>query len=236
VGNVYKNKKDYEWKGDVDYRIALQHFKKHVMGVNNVDVFIHSWSENYESEIIRDYEPKKSIFEKQLAFNQENRRKEFLKSRWYSTKKVMELKKQHEEENNFKYDWVLLTRFDLAFLRELNFSNYDNSFFYAPCDDHDPIKTKTSNMLLDYWFFSSSENMDKFSTLYDYWEEYKIFNAHLESYYHTRKMNIPILYTFFEGIDHELVRALYEDCEYIEDRYPHIDKLTKYKDYPTHRF
>ena len=45
-------------------------------------------------------------------------------SRWYSAKMANELKRQHEEKNNFKYDFVMLTRLDLAYLVDFDFSKF----------------------------------------------------------------------------------------------------------------
>ena len=50
-GILYKNKVKYEILGDVDYRIGYEHWKKHVFDVNDVDVFMHSWSIDFEKEL-----------------------------------------------------------------------------------------------------------------------------------------------------------------------------------------
>ena len=49
------------------------------------------------------------------------KRCENLLSRWYSTKKVVDLKRKYEIENNIEFDLVMLTRLDMAyFLANLN--------------------------------------------------------------------------------------------------------------------
>ena len=50
-------------------------------------------------------------------------------SRWYSNKMVNNLRSQYEKENKFKYDFVMTSRFDLAFEKDLFFEDYEPSFF-----------------------------------------------------------------------------------------------------------
>ena len=69
---------------------------------------------------------------------------------------------------------------------------------------------------LEYFYFSNSEVMDKYSTLYDNWEDYGFFDHHDESYHHADKLGLPI----------------YDDCHYMGDEYPGVDKLTKLSQYP----
>jgi len=38
--------------------------------------------------------------------------------------------------------------------------------------------------------------------------------------------------SFKESINHDLVRAIYKDCEYMGDTYPGVDNLEKLKQYP----
>ena len=93
VGKLYTNKQGYQWEGDIDFRIGHHFFKKHLLDVNDVDVFIHCWDEKYEDIIVKLYEPKKYIFEKQIEFEGQQLRTRWIKSRWYGAKQVMNLKK-----------------------------------------------------------------------------------------------------------------------------------------------
>ena len=54
-----------------------------------------------------------------------------IKSRWLSSKKVLNLKDKYEKKHKFKYDIVLLTRLDLIFLKKINLKKIDSNFFYA---------------------------------------------------------------------------------------------------------
>ncbi len=137
-------------KGDiVDYTIGYEYFKKNIFDINdNIDVFIHSWNNVKQDEILNLYNPKKYIYEEPMMFFNKNKnkkkkdcnnnelnsidiRKHYHYSRWYSCNKVIKLKQEYEKEHNFKYDFVMNTRFDIAFLTELKFNNFDNKYFYA---------------------------------------------------------------------------------------------------------
>ena len=240
VGNVYTNKKDYEYKKNVDYRIGLEHYQKHLFKHNDIDVFIHCWNKEYESQMVNDYKPKSYLFEDQIDFNLESKRLNYIKSRWFSQKKVLQLKKEYEQENQLKYDYVMVSRIDQAFLSDLIFKNYDPNKFWAPNDQETKEKSSQTEIFLDYFFFSNSSNMDKFSTLYDNldnireWKQNNLgkdLNAHEDSFLFTKMLGLEVDYLFTESKDHDLVRAIYEDCEYTNN-FKGIKNLIKYKQYP----
>ena len=58
VGKIYTNKKQYEYDQDVDYRIGLEHYKRHLFKHNDVDVFMHCWDKKYEKEIVKVWDAK----------------------------------------------------------------------------------------------------------------------------------------------------------------------------------
>ncbi|HYW70725.1 MAG TPA: hypothetical protein VE961_06810 [Pyrinomonadaceae bacterium] len=235
VGNLYTNKQDLSWSEDVDYRIGLEHYRRHLFSVNSsVDVFIHSWSLAFAERITRDYGPRRKIFETQIDFKQDSQRMNFLKSRWYSTRAVVDLKKQHEHEHGFTYDWVMLSRFDLALLRDLDFAKYDGNTFYAA--RHGPDGTQTNDGWCDLFFYANSPNIDRFASLYDVWEEYGIFDAHEESYVHAQRLGMTAGHDLLRGNDFELVRGIYENCQYAGEEFPGINSLTKAETYRADRF
>ena len=136
-------------------------------------------------------------------------------SRWYSTKKVIEQKKNYELKNNFKYDAVVLCRLDAAFYTPLVLNNYDLNLFYASNWNDYPVKTnsfqanKKNNYLgkgfLDFWFFSNSSAMDKFGQLYNRMNMYHI-SPHISSYQHARYCDFSINYTMYRWFDHDMIR------------------------------
>lgn len=206
--------------GNVDYKIAYEHYKRHILDINDVDVFIHSWSIDLAEELIETYKPQKSIFQKQKRFSWLDRRNNDQKhraySRWYSSKKTIELKKAYEIENGFVYDWVMVSRLDLVFFTDVVFEKFDDQYFYAS-HWNDAVNPKLGRLqanrenhnegigFLDLWFFSNSEMMDKFSTLYDLRKKYDV-SPHRASRQHVDTFTDKIKYVFYRWEDHELFR------------------------------
>jgi len=139
-------------------------------------------------------------------------------SRWYSTKQTLALKKKYEDEHGFTYDAVMITRFDVGFFSDLDFKKYDLDYFYVShwnslplegqsIESADLINHYEGKRLIDFWFFSNSENMDKFSELYDKLEEYSI-DVHYASKQHVDKVigANKIRYTLYRWFDHETIR------------------------------
>jgi len=137
IGNT-QGKSGY-FKSDVRVlEKSYEHYKKHIIDVNDqVDVFVHCWDEEFSEEIELLYNPKSSKYEKQIQFKipnyvkGEQARKNNHYSRWYGNHMVNQLRSQYEKENNFKYDFVMTSRFDLSFEKNIIFSQYDSNFFYA---------------------------------------------------------------------------------------------------------
>tara|TARA_R100000008_G_scaffold84681_1_gene72721 strand:- start:846 stop:1664 length:819 start_codon:yes stop_codon:yes gene_type:complete len=218
------------------FEISSTLYKKHIIDKNDVDIFVHSWSTDLEDEILQTYNPKKYIIEEQEVFDipeyiepigSDEVRKQTHYSLWKSRKNCMELKTQYEQENNFKYDCVMLARFDMAWQSDLIFENYDQNLFWTQSwpkkilngkmlkdidywrlrDSGYSFETKwwgyphNDEGLLGMWFFSNSDNMNKFATLYDCLGEYSIpgncpvdesgrISAHRQSLYHLEKIGL----------------------------------------------
>lgn len=160
-----------------------------------------------------------SMFKKPLNISEQiqNKRKEAFRanSRWYSNKKVLELKAQYEKENNFKYDCVMVIRLDVGFYTPLKFSDYSMDHFYVSNWNDYPTASNDfahnfknhhlSKGFLDFWFFSNSEYMDDFSKLYDNIEKYHVV-PHRSAYEHTITFTDKIEYIKYRWIDFEMIR------------------------------
>lgn len=227
VGNLYHDKDNYQWREDVDYRIGLEHYQRHFFAPNGeVDVFVHSWSTRYEDEIVRDYAPQAHVFQEQIDFEHGETRLNFLESRWYSLKAAVELKRRHERDRGFVYDWVMLSRFDLALHKHVDLAKHDPTRFYAAQHDfrprasgEPPPGSATNNGFCDLFFHCNSENADRFGALHDVWRDYGIFDAHLEAYAHTQALGLTVDHRLIRGPDFELVRGVYENCQYTGEDY-----------------
>ncbi len=140
VGNI--KTKSGLGKSDMDVLLkSFEHYDRHILNKNNIDVFIHCWDIELKERILKLYKPKSFIIEKQRFFNipwyvlGNHKRKQNHYSRWYSQKISNDLRSSYEKENNFKYDFVMSTRFDIAFEKDLIFSEMDSNLFYAPSWD-----------------------------------------------------------------------------------------------------
>lgn len=159
---------------------VIKHLNKNILPYNDIDIFLHSWDTSLEKEITELYKPKKFIIEKQKTFNipkyvgtqpmgggYDKQRGQAHYSRWYSFKKSNELKQQFEIENNFKYDLVIHSRFDLCWLEKIIFSDYfDPKYFYTSTPIHHGREYP------DRWFISSSDKLDKIASIYDNLNEF----------------------------------------------------------------
>ena len=83
-----------------------------------------------QEEINTLYNPKSSVIEKQIIFDipkhvqGESQRKQNHYSRWFSNMRVNHLCDEYAKSNNIEYDFIITTRFDLAFETNIDFSKY----------------------------------------------------------------------------------------------------------------
>ena len=232
---------------------SFDSYEKNLDIGDNYDVFFHTWGEKNDL-LLEKIKPKKYSFENQKEFTPSasvnSRYEEFLTpslrksdpnrlrniySRWYSTLKSLEIKKEYELENEFKYDFVLLNRFDVTLHRVLNFQGLAEGFFYVSNWYSPSLSTnrfirslyyKTGIVLpvlryhkpeihglKDFWFYGNSEDMDSFSKLYeklnDYLMHVKFSNHHL-AYHHLKEINLSnkMCYCFNDTRDYSLTRVL----------------------------
>lgn len=221
-------------KGEVvDFELCYKSYKKTILDINNVDVFIHSWSVEHHRRIVDLYKPKLRIFENQKFLEYKNNPKSFdeyiNRSRFYSTQQVVNLKKLYETKNNFKYDWVMISRFDLMFFNKIIFNNLDKNFLYA--SHFNDIKTKYDNFpnksnqtpsrrrFLDMWFIGNSKLMDEYGNLYsNYSNIFKpnkkgVYDPHAGIWNHfsnitKNKVLEKTKFMFYRYFDYELYRNL----------------------------
>lgn len=135
----------------VTFEKGLESFQRNVVNYNKnffFDIFFHSWSNPLEEIIKQKYSPIKYLFEPskklvELSLWQKtysiiralkNQDKEYSRynniySRWYSFQKAFSLAESYSKNNNVIYDYVLVLRFDMVFLNQIDFSKiYLNSF------------------------------------------------------------------------------------------------------------
>ncbi|KKN98945.1 hypothetical protein LCGC14_0141900 [marine sediment metagenome] len=127
----------------VEWRKGLEHYRKHILAHNDVDVFIHTPSVDAEQDLVAAYNPKATIFESDPRFNtigakvgnnysdKIDSKSQITIARWYGIQRCVQLKKQYEMEHEFKYDMVMIGRFDVAWMVDVHFDQFDQNHFYA---------------------------------------------------------------------------------------------------------
>ena len=142
-----------------------------------------------DKHIIELYKPKKVLFEKQKIFNKtynhlyvsdswkeagllnigknkatlEDSKNNIIQcslSMWYSIFKCNELKELYAIENNFLYDYVIRSRFDIAIKEPLYVHKYDKKALYY-IDINQP-----DNLVSDIFNFGSNRIMNLYASMY----------------------------------------------------------------------
>jgi SAM-dependent methyltransferase len=154
----------------------------------NPDIFIHTWNymgsplRGFDNPMIRVstksmlqrinrlYKPTQLIVEPAINFkptplmlqrNFDNRDINGVLSMFYKVKVCNDLKKEHEQNNDFKYDCVIRMRSDLMFMSPFYLNkDMDKNTLYVPTGyDYEGMNDQIA--------YGSSEIMDKYCDLYD---------------------------------------------------------------------
>ena len=199
---------NYDDESSLVLRYVSKFLKKYVLENNDVDIFIFSWEVDKLEEFKKYLNPKKIKLIPQIDFEipkhikgTNDKRVTAHYSRWYGFKEVMKLKKKYEQENNFKYDLVVNARFDLCYNKPFDFSSLPTNEFHIPIHPDKPTYgwPNENNEILDHIFASSSENMDNYSSLFSflneytlsgYCEQWNIISHHFLMVYHLWKLNL----------------------------------------------
>ena len=146
----------------LDPQFAYNHYKKHILDVNDdVDIYLHSWSVENKDVMNGLYKPRDSVFEPQENFGRSGRYLHTeifgVESRVNSMLRCLRLVRNAEHEHQFTYDYVMISRFDVAFLSDLCFAD-------LPADrmvlSHWNERGRTNNItrgIYDLWFAGNSD-------------------------------------------------------------------------------
>ena len=189
---------------DVSPEIAFKHYRDHILTPNDVDVYFHTWSVNSGYDLKRLYNPADCWLQPQELFSNDLF-KHRAHSRWCSTKKSIGLVRG-------EYDFIMLSRFDVAFFTDVDFSRYDPEYFYASHWNDVGNRENHQNGFLDFWFFGGAEIMRKFGNLYDRIGSYDV-SQHKAAKQHAEFIGAKIKYTMYRGEDHEMVRRAILKCK-----------------------
>lgn len=137
-------------------------------------------NKSYMLEALNLYRPVKYLIQQQIPFENGKYpertmpgiKSHNLFSMFYSIYKSNQLKTEYEKENNFTYDIVVRSRFDIKLDNKLDFTK-DTSLLYMPFNCFDP-----SNCIVDSVGYSNSMNMniyaDTFNNIDDIMNNYDI--------------------------------------------------------------
>jgi hypothetical protein len=155
---------------------AHKSFEKFFSGLD-ADVFFHTWEDGTDRiyKIVDLYRPKNFLiqhpFPKDPVTNFDGMGS--FGNMLYSMMMANELKKKYEIENDFRYDLVIKTRFDIIFPEENKFPNYtvmprtiycpggNNGFNHTDYEHHG---------INDILFWGDSESMDIATNVYMYYK------------------------------------------------------------------
>jgi hypothetical protein len=90
-------------------------------------------------------------------------------SMFYSIYQANELKSAFEKEHDFKYDWVIRSRFDTLLEESLDLTKFNHDVINVPDVCFDPIAG-----CADHFAYSNTHNMDIYANVYDNLGEYLV--------------------------------------------------------------
>jgi hypothetical protein len=93
-------------------------------------------------------------------------RSDCLYSMFYSIYQSNKLKTDYENLHNFKYDWVIRSRFDVKLDSKIKFNEFNNAILHLPSGCFD-----STNGYTDCFAFSNSKNIDIYSDTYNHIDE-----------------------------------------------------------------
>jgi hypothetical protein len=211
----YENYEPYRTAIDNFYTVdgfnyhSLKSWKENIINHNDVDFFIHSWTENeqHKEKLLQVFNPKKYEFNS-LVYQ------DSVISSSLSVKNVLSILDSYETENSFTYDLVLICRMDLVWFRPIDIkSTYDVNKFtvtYWGIRDIEPNKTwddpyeGNKHGTHDVIFASNSKNAKLYSTLFDYIDEYRKNESDLTSHHTIKRYHIEKT-GLISIIDHKLI-------------------------------
>jgi hypothetical protein len=156
---------------------GYEYVKKNLLDLNDVTVFCHVW-ESPNVELVSElYKPEVLMVEKPINPDlSKYTRVPPPQPNWkvknpalstyaqlYALNKCNELKSIYEEQNGFKFDWVIRSRFDFALNISIPFEMLNNTKLYIPNCRMVPAR----NFGNDQFALSSSDNMNKYSETFN---------------------------------------------------------------------
>lgn len=171
---------------------GLKSFRENLHNFEEYDVFIHTWADPRNEEcylynpVSMVIEPQKNVVPKNVAEYTNSHFVHF--SMFYSMKESLRLKTEWEEKNNFKYDLVIRTRFDLELATYLAPEYHElKGVVNSPDVCVNPL------VISDWLNYSDSNTIDLYKDIYDnilnYYKEGVMITSGEELITHMLKTN-----------------------------------------------
>ena len=170
-------------------------YKKYLFQDHNIDIFMHSWSEDMEEALLNIYEPKSWLFEEQKIFHEDYKISDgnflferkvnlkpgknssvkpvqhILRSQMYSRKKSLELMEEYSNRFNVKYDLIVNIRYDMIFARTINLNALrEDCIYYSGWEREERI--------YDLFFIFKEKYINNIKSLYDHSKDNLVYNTH----------------------------------------------------------
>ena len=180
----------------IDWTDALPYFRKNLLDLHEIDIFIHTWDNpgdnELKSDLIRDFSPAGIKIEKSIFPNYDVERLNLnipfdkghytgstgiqaAMSRWDSQQKSNEIRKRFQEETGDSYDFILCCRFDLLLYSPFPFDKMNPAHYYVSNWHAFWNPEDRFYGYQDCWFISGDENTnvhcDLFDDLINYWQD-----------------------------------------------------------------
>ena len=116
----------------VNYKNSLDNYKKNLFQDNDVDVFFHTFNSDIlnEKELLNDYKPVKYLISKDTTNCNTKKSSTIGENIKLSILYVIKLFLEYIQETGKKYDFIVLTRFDLKFMCKIDFNVLKKEFMY----------------------------------------------------------------------------------------------------------
>ncbi len=133
----------------------------------------------------------------------------------------MKLKRQYEKENGFRYDFVIITRFDLIWLTPIDFKQLDSNNFYISKINRVNHKAKTVSSHYvknhkkynDTYFLSNSKFMDYYGDVFDMLGDVNVGDPHTLIYHYlneNKELKKRMIFKYLNYFDHDVYRRRVE--------------------------
>ena len=175
------------------FKEGYQYLKTNLLENNNVDIYIHTWSKNWDKTVLELFEPKDILIEDDSIFNNFSNyrivsnnhpaRNTILMYR--SIRYADMLRKNSKVE----YDWIIRSRFDFALNTKINFNNLDKNKMYF-CDTRSNFYATEVH---DQFAIATPTDMNIYSSVYENIDKYHsegcVVNGEDLLIYHLTKNN-----------------------------------------------